>query len=205
MNLNKMRGNGQPQKKRAGVRLLLSMLVIMSVVFLLTACSISVGDIGFEITSIDNDGNVTATVTLSNINRDNFLETDNHLDSISIYYAYTEAKAAALAYYASINPGGSVNVFTHEYDGFCSVNISGEENNAFKTDATAPTSFTKQLSFKLPAEAKEKNIAFLVVLSGSDSDDGWGSSGEASSVIFNYTWNIVVTEVTEVSLDKTEA
>ena len=58
MNLNKMRGNGQPQKKRSGVRLLLSMLVIMSVVFLLTACSISVGDIGFEITSIDNDGNV---------------------------------------------------------------------------------------------------------------------------------------------------
>lgn len=106
MNLNKMRGNGQPQKKRSGVRLLLSMLVIMSVVFLLTACSISVGDIGFEITSIDNDGNVTATVTLSNINRDNFLEADNHLDSISIYYAYTEAKAAALAYYAGINPGG---------------------------------------------------------------------------------------------------
>ena len=144
----------------------------------------------FEITSVDKNGNVNATVTLSDINREQFLShNDNKLNKISIYYACTKAKAAALADYARIVPNGStINVLQTAYDGYSFVDISTEENNAFKTDPTAPTSFSKQLSFQLPAEAKGKNIAFLVVLDGNDSDNGWNKSGSGSSVIFNYTW-----------------
>ena len=112
MNLNKTKGNDHPRKSRSGVRLLLCMLVIMAVVFSSTACSINVGGIGLEITSVDKNGNVTATVTLSDINRDEFTaRQDNQLNSISIYYAYTEAKAEALAKnYAGIAPGHTVSV-----------------------------------------------------------------------------------------------
>ena len=189
MNLNKMRGNGQPQKRCSGVRLILSMLVIMAMAFSLAACSITVGGISLEITSIDSNGNVNATVTLSDINRADFLSNSNNaLSNISIYYAYTEAKAAELADYAGSNPGSTVSVLQTAYDGWYGVDVSPEENNAFKTDPTEPTSFSKQLSFQIPAEAEGKNIAFLVVLSGTDSDSGWSDTGNASSVIFNYTW-----------------
>ncbi len=184
-----MRGNGQPQKRCSGVRLILSMLVIMAMAFSLAACSITIGGISLEITSIDSNGNVNATVTLSDINRAEFLSNSNNaLSNISIYYAYTEAKAAELADYAGKDPGSTVSVLQTAYDGWYGVDVSPEENNAFKTDPTEPTSFSKQLSFQIPAEAEGKNIAFLVVLSGTDSTDGWGSSGDASSVIFNYTW-----------------
>jgi hypothetical protein len=134
MNLNKMKGNDHPWKSRSGVRLLLCMLVIMAVVFSSTACSINVAGIGLEITSVDRNGNVNATVTLSNINRGEFLSNSyNGLTRIAIYYAYTEAKAAALADYARIVPGSTINVLQTAYDGYSSVDISTEENNAFKT------------------------------------------------------------------------
>lgn len=115
---------------------------------------------------------------------------DNKLKKISIYYAFTEAKAAALADYAGIDPTNRQTILVPQtaYDGFSSVDISTDENNAFKTDPTAPTSFSKQLSFQLPAEAKGKNIAFLVVLDGNDIDGVWYQAGSGSSVIFNYTW-----------------
>ena len=192
MNLNKTKRNDHPWKSRSGVRLLLCMLLIMAVVFSSTACSITVAGIGLEITSVDKNGNVTATVTLSDINRTNFLQIEgNELSRIAIYYAFTEAKAAALADYAGIAPEArrTIRVPQTAYDGFSSVDISAEENNAFKTDPTEPTSFSKQLSFQLPAEAKEKNIAFLVVLDGIDGNDSVSVIGaNVSSVIFNYTW-----------------
>ena len=102
MNTSENRGIGALKKR--GFRLLFCAVGLMAVLFV-AGCSIASKDISLTDISVDDNGQVTATVTLSNIDLNNFKSKgDNTLRTIDVYYAYTAEKKAALKGYAGKDP-----------------------------------------------------------------------------------------------------
>ena len=175
--------------KHRGLRFL-SILVILTMALSLFGCSITASDIQLGNISIDRDGNVTATLTISNIDRNNLLSSSgNGLTKIEIYYAYTDTAKQNLESCANSNPSPMIpNMSDNAYDGVYSYSVTADENNAFKQGTD--TTYSKTLTFQMDSAAVDNEIYFMVYLYGTDYGSGYVSSGGATSAIFKYTWII---------------
>ena len=157
------------------LRSLICIIGVMLISIVLVGCSISSANIKLDNITVDESMNVNATVNLSNIDRENFVKgPQNTLNKIEIYYAYTPEKMTALeadtTKVGKDNDTVNINLPTDEYDGVYSYSVPPEDVAAFK--AGTETSASVDVAFTLPAEAKGKDIDFLVVLTGHDSGNG---------------------------------
>jgi hypothetical protein len=202
MDTNTKKRNGLMAKKHSVFRSLLGAAGITAAVLLSTGCSIQSSDIGLTDISINDSNQVTATVTIDNIDIENFKTGDTTLSTIRLYYAYTDDKKSALE---DSNVAGkdpvieTIEVSEDLCDGSYIYNVPAADVVDFK-NGTA-TSYAKTLTFELSEEAKGKDIDFLVVLDGTDfNDDGYSmspSSGSASSQIISYSEKASVTYAQE--------
>ncbi len=178
------------------IKKLLLFVMMLTIMLMISGCSIESQNIKLINISISKDMKISATVEISNIDRANFLRNDHHtLSSIGIFYAYTPDKVSALeadTTRVGKNPTPNTIIMpSAEYDGKYTYNVPSDDVAAFK-GGTA-TSFSKELEFDIPEEAKGNQIDFLVILNGIDGDDFGSSNGSASSVLFKKAISYTVT------------
>ena len=164
----------------------LILVFMLFCVVCLSACSITWEDIELFV-RVNSDLKATATVTLSNINLNDFVH-GAHLDRIDIYYAYSDEKKTSLASYREINFSASESGVPDDAgDGRFSFEITDEENDAFLESGNNYRE--KQVEFRLPADASGKDVDYLVALIGSDIDTYMNSrlvTSTVSSRIFTF-------------------
>ena len=111
------------------IKKLLLFVMMLTIMLMISGCSIESQNIKLINISISKDMKISATVEISNIDRANFLLNDsNTLRSIGIYYAYTPDKVSALeadTTRVGKNPTmGPIILPSAEYDGSYIYNVS---------------------------------------------------------------------------------
>ena len=189
------------KSKVTGISRFSAVLLIAMAVLFITGCSISYRDVKLKVTMGDNMM-ANATVTIENINRDNFTAADDTgLGLIRVLYIYTDEKLALIdqsigegsinmGSLHSFGPGPAIGEITEErYDGVYDYTVTDAENAAFKNGTE--TSWTKTLSFPVEEAAKGRTITFIVVLEGVDNSgtpEGPSANyGRATSIPFKYS------------------
>ena len=134
----------------------------------LASCAIDSSDIGLNVT-VASDMTATATVTITDIDLTQ-ARYCGHLDSVTVFYAYTDEKKQSLGDFKNITGVDGASAPTDaNADGKAVAEITDRENQTFLESGN--NYWKKKLEFQLPQEAAGKSVSFLVMLKGTDYDD----------------------------------